>query len=43
MQASKASGLKFKLFKYKIRIWKYGWEYSDGMVGRVFFFPWRIK
>lgn len=35
-----AKGLKFKIGKYNVRIWKYGWEYSDGMRGRCFFFWW---
>ena len=40
MQPAQANGIKFKIGKYRVRIWKTGWEYSDGMIGRVFFFPW---
>lgn len=39
-QAVYAKGIKFKIGKYKVRIWKTGWEYSDGCYGRVFFFWW---
>ena len=38
-----AKGLKFKLGKYDVRIWKYGLEYGDGMRGRVYFFWWAPK
>lgn len=36
----KANGLKFSIGKYRIRVWKTGWEYDDGMTGRCFFFWW---
>ena len=42
-QAYEAKGLKFKIGKYRVRVWKYGFEYSDGMIGRYFFFPWATK
>jgi hypothetical protein len=39
-QGYTANGLKFKIGKYKVRIWKYGWEYGDDCGGRYFFFWW---
>ena len=38
-----ANGLKFKIGKYRIRIWKYGWEYGDDMGGKYYLFPWAPK
>jgi hypothetical protein len=38
-----ALGWKFKLFGYRIRIWKYGWEYQKGLCGRYFFFWWHPR
>ena len=43
MESQTALGLKFKVGKYRIRIWKYGFEWSNGMIGRVKFFPWHPK
>lgn len=40
MKGSIALGFKFKIGKYKVRIWKYGLEVGDNLGGRIYFFPW---
>ena len=41
MNGSTALGLKIRIGRFYARVWKYGWEYSNGCRGRVFFFPWK--
>lgn len=41
--ACEATGLKFRIGKWRFRFWKYGWEYGDNLGGRMFFWPWRKK
>lgn len=43
MKAQKALGLKFKVGKYRVRIWKYGFEVGTNLGGQVWFFPWVPK
>lgn len=39
-EAYEARGLKFRIGRWRIRIWLRGWEYDDGMYGRIYLFPW---
>lgn len=40
VEAFEARGIKFRIGKYRVRIWWTLIEYSDGMFGRYHFFPW---
>ena len=42
-QPVEARGLKFRIGKWRVRIWRYGFEYDDGMRGKMRFFPWAPK